>query len=565
VTRRLQTLVARGVAGLFLVVAAAFGLGATPAFAADSVTSYTVEGSIAADGMLDLKATLELEGTPAQVQQRFATTLNSGRDGQYRFTVSDVTASVAGQAVSPTVAADGDYQVVTVPTGGKGGTVEIAYKVRGAALDVGHDTTEVNWRVLQGLNLPVKTFDATLTAPGMFTSIDCYAGPPANPGNCGYYAGGTHDQPDPTFHDEGLGAGEVVGAVLRFKNTVVKPNSEFRRLWSLDNAFSASPLPLGLAAAAAVLGGLAFWLLHRRFGTDAGGTAAPSVLGSFEPVGPGQSTFSIVGEVRPGQVGTLADERVDPIDVTASVLDLAIRNHLTIEELPRESQFQPTDWSLTRVESGAALLPYEKTLLDAVAPAAGGAKKLSEVGPALTAALPQIQAQLYDEVVGKGWFSTRPDQTRGRWSRLGWIALLVAIVAAVLLIAFTQFGLLALVLIALAAGVGWLGQVMPARTPKGTSALAGLGVLRGSLLTQPTDQMPKGREHEELASVLPYAIVLGGANRWLDGMAAVNDAGRADAAELSWYHGPEGWQLSDLPDSLRNFIRAFEGTLVARH
>ena len=165
-TRRLQTLVARGVAGLFLVVAAAFGLGATPAFAADSVTSYTVEGSIAADGMLDLKATLELEGTPAQVQQRFATTLNSGRDGQYRFTVSDVTASVAGQAVSPTVAADGDYQVVTVPTGGKGGTVEIAYKVRGAALDVGHDTTEVNWRVLQGLNLPVKTFDATLTAPG---------------------------------------------------------------------------------------------------------------------------------------------------------------------------------------------------------------------------------------------------------------------------------------------------------------------------------------------------------------------------------------------------------------
>ena len=84
-------------------------------------------------------------------------------------------------------------------------------------------------------------------------------------------------------------------AVLRFKNTVVKPNSEFRRLWSLDNAFSASPLPLGLAAAAAVLGGLAFWLLHRRFGTDAGGTAAPSVLGSFEPVGPGQSGQASAG------------------------------------------------------------------------------------------------------------------------------------------------------------------------------------------------------------------------------------------------------------------------------
>ena len=152
---------------------------------------------------------------------------------------------------------------------------------------------------------------------------------------------------------------------------------------------------------------------------------------------------------------------------------------------------------------------------------------------------------------------------------LGWagprrVVAPVAAVVAVLLIAFTQFGLLALMLVALASGVGLLGQVMPARTAKGSAALAGLGVLRGTLLTQPTDEMPKGREHEELGSVLPYAVVLGGADRWLDAIAAVDDPALDDATELSWYHGPDGWKLTDLPDSLRNFVRAFQGTLVGR-
>ena len=94
-TRPVQSVLARGVAGLLLVAAGAVGLGATPAYAADSVTTYTVEGAIAADGVLDVKATLVVEGTPAQVQQRFATTLERGRDHQYRFTVSDVAATVA--------------------------------------------------------------------------------------------------------------------------------------------------------------------------------------------------------------------------------------------------------------------------------------------------------------------------------------------------------------------------------------------------------------------------------------------------------------------------------------
>lgn len=137
-------------------------------------------------------------------------------------------------------------------------------------------------------------------------------------------------------------------------------------------------------------------------------------------------------------------------------------------------------------------------------------------------------------------------------------------VLAVLLVAFSSFGLLGLVLIALSLGAGILGQEMPARTAKGSSVLAGLGVLSGQLLTQPTDEMPRGREHRELSEVLPYAVVLGGTERWIDGLVATDGDAGADETELDWYHGPEGWHLQHLPDSLRNFVTTLEGSLVER-
>ena len=102
--------------------------------------------------------------------------------------------------------------------------------------------------------------------------------------------------------------------------------------------------------------------------------------------------------------------------------------------------------------------------------------------------------------------------------------------------------------------------------PREVSAgvLAGLGLLRGNLATQPVAEMPPGREVAELSEVLPFAVVLGGADRWLDGLAATDRLETPDETELPWYHGPEGWQLSDLPDSLRNFVTTVEGSLLNR-
>lgn len=554
----------RRVAAIVLTALALLVWAAPSARAAEQVSTYVVEATVNADGTVAVRATMTFEGAaPAQVEQVFDTTTRTPDRREYRYTVADVVATSGGTDLGAAVETGPARTTVRIPTGGAG-TIELAYTVRGAAQASADDSTTVSWPLLQGLNLPVATFDAELAVPGLFSSIDCAAGNPAAPGACTYYAGGTHDNPSPVFHHEGAAPGDVVIATVRFPRSAVAVNEDLRDVWSLDTAFSAEPLPLGVAVALALLGGLALWAAHRRIGRDAAGGATPALVAGFHPVGAGENEFRVVDEVRPGEVGTLADERVDPVDVTATLLDLAVRGHLRITELPRESEHAATDWTFARRDGGDALAAYERTLLDAVAPVQGDPVRVSNLAGSVHTVIGQVQSELYDEVVARGWFATRPDAARRRWARIGWVALGGAVVVTLLLAAFTRFGLTGIALIALALGVLLVAQEMPARTPAGSRVLAGLDVLRGSLLTQPVDTLPTGRGYAQLSALLPYAVVLGGKERWLHAVASSDDDDLADSTDLDWYHGPDGWHLADLPAALANFITTVQGTLFSR-
>lgn len=536
---------------------------ARPAAAADEVATYVAEANVAADGSLSVKATITPNAAGGDLVQRFATTAETTGNRSFQFRLDQVKATRGGADAGAQVSVQSGYDVVTVPLT-SADPVVLEYRVVGAAFATDSGTT-VRWRLLQGLNLPVRTFDATVHAPAPFTMIDCEAGPPTAPGACGWYQGGTHDVPDPTFHDGPRGAGEVVAVTLRFAPGAVASNQVLTQHWTLDRAFSLDPLPLGLAALVAVIGLGALYYLSHRLRRRPTADLTPTVVGSFRPVGPGTSEFEVSDGIRPGQVGTLMDGRADPVDVTATLVDLAVHGSVLIRELPR-GRFEQGDWELVlRSDSDRALRPYEQTLMEALAPSSSGNPALvSELSGRISEALPTLQGQLYDDVVERGWYARRPDAHHNASARYAWIGLGVTAVVACVLVALTQFGLLGLVLVGLAAGFGWVLQDLPSRSLEGMRVLAGLDILRGQLLTQPTTEMPEGNVEQELSEVLPYAIVLGGLGRWLDGLAATDQDLDPDEEDLAWYHGPEGWQLADLPDSLRHFITTVEGRLLER-
>jgi uncharacterized protein (TIGR04222 family) len=270
----------------------------------------------------------------------------------------------------------------------------------------------------------------------------------------------------------------------------------------------------------------------------------------------------VVDALRPGHVGTIADEHVDPLDIIGTILDLAVRGHLMITQLPSEGGH--TDWMLTRRTGGDEAAPFETRLLDAIAPA-GGETRVSQLAASVVPAVAAVQSDMYDEVVFRGWFSRRPDKVRAFWARIAWVVLGVAAVVLLLLVAFTTFGLLGLALLAAALGLMFVGQEMPARTSSGTALLGGLRVLAMDLDTKPTDQLPKGKEYETVSRILPYAVVLGGWERWLRVLVeSDDDEGVPDPTDLSWYHAPDDWHLQQLPASLDAFLNAARGRLFAR-
>jgi hypothetical protein len=535
---------------------------ALTAHAEGTASTFIAEGNLAKDGTLMVKQTITLTGAvPPELSQRFETREDVVGDRQYVQTLSEITATVKGAEVQPTITTDDRFTTVTVPTNGST-EIMMSYTVTGAVVTIDSGTA-LRWQMLQGLSAQVDVFSATVQIPTLFSYIKCTAGSPNSTVPCNFAAAGTEGSQIPTFRDGPRGQGEVVAIDIGFPPGGVATNEVIEYRWTLGRAFSAEPLQLALALGLLALGGILLYGIHRRVGADRSPDGQISKAGEFVPTGAGQSEFRVVGDVRPGHVGTVADERVDPIDVTATLVDLAVRGHLVINELPRESEFARTDWEIRRVNGNDSLRPFEQQLLDGIA-APGSSVKVSELAGRVQESIGEVQNALYDEMVSNGWFERRPDDTRDRWTQLALAALIISVVVTGVLAAFTTFGLVGLALIVVSLGLVFVAQEMPARTAKGAALLGGLGALRSDLVSHPTNQMPPGSELREISEVLPYAIVLGGSDRWLDAMVSSDADEHPDSYDLSWYHGPENWHLRDLPDSMRNFVTTVSGSLFSR-
>jgi hypothetical protein len=532
------------------------------AHAEGNASTYVADASLAPNGVLKVAETITFTGAvPASLSQKFETRENLIGDRQYVQTISDVTATAKGASLNPTTKVEKRFTTVTMQTNGANEIV-INYSVAGAVVNT-ENGTALRFRLLQGLSAQVAQFTATVQIPTQFSYIKCTAGAPNSTVPCTFAAGGQENARIPTFRDGPRGEGEVVAIDIGFPPNAIPANEKVDYLWTVGRAFSAKPLPLALSLGLLVLGGLGLFFRHRRAGADASAGGEISRAGEFVATGPGQTEFRVVGDIRPGHVGTVADERVDPIDVTASLVDLAVRGHLLITELPRDSEFARTDWELARRDGGNDLRPFEKELLDGIAPS-GTSVKVSELSSRVHESIGAVQNQLYDEMVNNGWYERRPDAIRNRWTQLALGGLIIAVVLTGILAAVTTFGLVGLALIVLALGLVFVAQEMPSRTAKGSALLAGLGALRSDLLSHPTNQIPKGEELREISELLPYAIVLGGSERWLDAIVASDADELPDSEDLPWYHGPGNWHLRDLPDSLRNFTTTVSGSLFSR-
>ncbi|MEV4103504.1 DUF2207 domain-containing protein [Nonomuraea sp. NPDC049649] len=455
------------------------------------------------------------------------------------------------------------YEIANVKGGGYADGVltvtapaTVEYDVKGAVAPAGQ-AEELRWFAVDGWNAPVDRATVKVTGPGLVQNLSCFAGDLTSAVGC-TSAAMDHTGTQADFEQEGLAPGQTLTVVVGFPEGASGGRPILEQRWSLAHAFALTPVTGGalIALLVLMLGGVG--LLYWTRGRDA--RVIGHEKGAVSPVRDGH--FSPPDGVRPGQIGTLIDEQADVVDVTATIVDLAVRGYLRIDEQPRQAYDAP-DWMLVRLPHAPAhtLLPYERALYEAIFDGRD-AVLLSQLSGTFAAHLGKVRDALYADVVRQGWFARRPDTERTQWTTIGVVLMIAGVVATGVLAWFTSYGLLGLAGIIAGAALAVGGQYMPAKTAKGSAALAHTLGFRDFLFSGDVGDVPEKDRVELFSRYLPYAVIFDGVEHWSRLVATVTGDGR-QADNLYWYHGPAEWDLSKFAGSMRTFTTTTSGAISA--
>jgi uncharacterized membrane protein YgcG len=253
------------------------------------------------------------------------------------------------------------------------------------------------------------------------------------------------------------------------------------------------------------------WRAYARSGRD---PESLSVAVRYEPP----------ANVSPGGIGTILDEKVDLKDITATIVDLAVRGYLTIREDRKELLWglvssEETHFERNRDKSDTELHSHERRILDAVFES-GDNVSTKDLENKFYKKLPGIRSALYERLVREGHFAGNPSRVRTRYAG-GGVAAAVVTVGAGILWVVSRGGILPNALVfPIASGVATLivflafSPAMPRRTRVGTRMrMWALG------FQEFADRVEKHRLEQDDARttferLLPYAMALGVASKW---------------------------------------------------
>jgi hypothetical protein len=433
-------------------------------------------------------------------------------------------------------------------------TIIITYRVRRALIDVdGHE--ELYWNVTgTDWDVPIRQAEAIVSSPpGIpLDRIDslAYTGPLGASGN-DY----TEERADSflTFRTtRPLRPREGLTIAVGWPPGAIRGPGVIQESWW----FLGDNWPLGLPLLA--LGGLFFvWRAHGRdpsggrhlnWWRDLGGPA--SIKPEYQPP----------EGMMPAAGGALVSERATPRDVVATLVDLAVRGYIRIEEIA--PAFGETDWIVHRLRPLADdphLRPFERSLLGRLFGGDGSLaeRRLSEIRRDYDTVFPPLRDEIYRGLIGDGLFPSSPERVRALWvvTGLGLIGLAALVFTggpgrfvrspAILGIGLGLAGLI----------VAAFSPLMPRKTLRGAQAATHVKGFREFLERTSADELrrlPLDTMHKWLA----WAIALGVSERWIHSFDGLR------VSEPTWYTGHGGSRIDGFSRSLDRFASSAEQAIL---
>ena len=530
------------------------------------ITSFHSDIQIASDSTLTITEDIQVDFGSQSKHGIFRTIplryrFDSTRDRFYDLQVRSVTNGANPISYNDSISSDNEVLQIGDPdivVSGRQRYV-ITYTVVGA-MNSFADHDELFWNVDGPLwPVPQQQVSATVHFPsGSLRESNCFEGPTGSTETC------THtdslDSANFTSTRE-LASGEqmTVGTSLNPGAVAIPtPMLEPRQRQFPQDAFDATPLTIGLLVLLTLLGvGLVAWnwWVHGRdrayitryyLANDPSAPPDPAAtkeqaepLFAHEPL---VVEFGAPQKMKPAELGLILDQSADTKDVTATIVDLAVRGYLTIAEAGR------SDWTLSWKAGGdaAQLLPYEKTLLDGLF-TGRTAVKLSELKGTFAPTLRKAESEIYSDAQSRRLFASRPDQARAAWGCLGIGIVLVGFAATVGLGIALGWGLVGLAIVITGIALTATFPFMPQRTAAGRELLQQTLGFRLYMTTAEKYRQQFAEKAEIFTQLLPYAIVFGCVTQWAKAFEGIDTA-----ATSSWYVGNAPFQAAFLASSLES-------------
>ncbi len=244
----------------------------------------------------------------------------------------------------------------------------------------------------------------------------------------------------------------------------------------------------------------------------------------------------------PAEVGTLIDDVVHPRDITSTLVDLAVKGYLKIEE--KESKillFSHRDYlfHLLRPPSEFGLLePHERVMLNHMFGSGATDVHLSDLKNQFYVAIPTMKNDIVAELKGKGMYSVDPESAHAYvlagvlFTAAPFILAQVLRVASLLespalLIASAIIAVLIIFLFA---------RIMPAKSLKGVRAKIEILGFQEFVNRVDADRL-KRMPPDTFEKFLPYAMALGIENRWAKAFQGIIQN------PPNWYVGPTPYTM----------------------
>ena len=561
----------------FLSVAVAlFALAAmAPAAQADEgwvITSFHSDVAIRHDSLLTITEDIRVDFGALDKHGIFRTIpiryrYDDSHDRYYDLSVQSVTNGESSVPYTTSIVSDNEVIKIGDPNRLISGAQRyvIKYTVQGA-MNSFTDHDELFWNVDGALwPVPKQSVSATVQlSAGTFTKATCFEGPAGSTEACTASNGGESS----TFKSTRLlGSGEQMSVAVAMPKGIVDvpPRMlEARERQFPQDAFDVNPVTVGLGLLLLIVGvGLIFffWFEHGRdreyltryYTTDPAAADQLEPLFQHEPV---VVEFDPPQNLRPAQLGLILDESADTKDVTATIVDLAVRGFLTITDVPEI--LGRHDWLLTRKQADtSSLLPYERTLLDGLF-SGREQVKISELRGTFQATLRSAESEVYADAMSRKFFRARPDLVR--MATIAVAILVIAVGGALTFLLGVGFGagLIGVGVILVGFVLAFFNKAFAARSAAGREVMQKTLGFRLYMTTAEKYRQQFAEKAEIFTQLLPYAIVFGCVSRWAKAFQGIDTS-----ATNNWYVGNAPFQAALLSSSLESMNSNLSSALAA--